>query len=46
MKVVAQLSITVKQKKWLENKAKEKNKSMSLIIRELINEKAGDEIGK
>lgn len=37
MKVVAQLSITVEQKKWLEKKSKKENKSMSLLIRNMIN---------
>ena len=46
MKVVAQLSITVEQKKWLEQKAKEENKSMSLIVREMIKEKRGDHSGR
>lgn len=45
MKVVAQLSITVEQKKWLQKKAQKENKSMSLIVRELIDEEKSDNDG-
>lgn len=46
MKVVAQISITVEQKKWLQNKADKENKSMSLLIREMIENSRGDENGQ
>ena len=36
MKVVAQLSIELEQRRWLENKAEEEDRSMAEVVRTLI----------